>query len=397
MGTDGFRDLVVGCLIGMIWISGAAGPVLAHNGAVQENDPTTATVTDLGIETKETDDGTEYRPVVTYEYSVDGRTYRQSNVYPGSFTRWKVSEREVRATLAEYEIGQTVTVYYNPKQHSHAYLREGGMPWSWFVGVGIALFMLVTGTNRIRKGFGRRKQRNLIRETPTETARSLSMGPSEITGVARAVDDDPDPAPFTDEDCVLAKWEILEYDHDSGEENTWTQVTEGFQRSPFHVEDETGRALVRPHEDATYELDEDDWTTVYVEGDSRGPDPVQRFVDRRSGLDHSSNGDGLRGDRKYRQNLVRTGDSAYVYGTVQPRDDQTGTENVDNLVIEKVGDDDPRAEPMFVIADRSEDDLAHSRRFALWRLPVGIALVLGGVGLLLGILGHKIGVSLPVV
>jgi len=396
MDTDGLGGLLMLLVVGTVWLSLGAVPVLEHNGAVQENEPTTATVTDLRIEWQESDDGKRYRPVITYNYTVDGQTYQNSNVYPGSLKRWKGDKEEAQAVLDEYEVGQSVTVYYNPQQHSHAYLREGGMPGLWFMGAIFSVLMLLVGTNDIFKGFLRRKQRTLIEDTPTETARSLSMGPSEVEGVARSAAAR-EQAPFTTYSCVIAKWEILEYDEDSGSDGDWTHVGEGLQLSPFLVEDETGKALVRPHEDATYELDEDDWTELFVAGQSHGSDSIQAFVEDHPDIDHSANGDGKHGNRKYRQNIISPGDDVYVFGTVQPRDGEGGTDNTDNLVIEKVDDDDPRAEPMFMIAEHSAEQLVHSRRFALWRLPIGILLVVGSLGLLLGMFGHLIGVSLPVV
>lgn len=398
MADDGLGGRVMLVVVWLVWTVALGGPVFMHNGAIQENQPTTATVTNLDIGAHKTDDGTEYRPVVTYNYTVDGKQYQQDNVFPGSRTRWLNDEDDARAVLEEYEVGQTVTVHYNPQQHGHAYLREGSLVpllLPALMGALISLIVLLTGLSDIGMAFIRRRQRTLIEDTPTETARSLSMGPSEIEGTAWPVGDR-DSAPFTHDRSALAKWEILEYDDDAGDDGGWTQVAEGLQTTPFHVKDETGKVLVRPHEDATYEI-EDDWTTTRVGSDSPGPTPVREFIERHDEVGQSATGDGQHGDRKYRQNLVEPGDDVYVFGTVQPRDDGTGTDNTDSLVIETVGDDDPRAEPMFMIADQSGEELVQARQHAIWRFPLGVLLVVCGLGSLLGMFGHVIGVSLPVV
>jgi hypothetical protein len=398
MADDGISGRLLLLGFWLVWTILLGGPVFMHNGAIQENQPTAATVVGLDIGTQQTDDGTEYRPVVTYNYTVDGKQYQQDNVFPGSDTRWLDDEDDARAVLENYEVGQNVTVHYNPQRHGHAYLREGS-PLSLgilsLVGAAISLVVLLTGLTDIGLGFIRHRQRTLIEDTPTETARSLSMGPSEVEGTAWPVGDR-DGAPFTHDRSVLAKWEILEYDEESGDDGGWTQVAEGRQTTPFHLKDDTGKVLVRPHEDATYEI-EYDWTTTRVGSDSSGPTPVREFIERHDDIGQPASGDGKHGDRKYRQTLVEPGDDVYVFGTVQPREDGTGTDNTDNLVIENVGDDDSRAEPMFMIANRSGEDLAHARRHALWRVPVGVILVVCGLGSLLGMFGHLIGVSLPVV
>jgi hypothetical protein len=296
----------------------------------------------------------------------------------------------------DYSSGQEIAVHYNPRDNAHAYIRDDGLPGGWILGAGYAVLAVGAGLWLVYVGFKRREQRALMNDTPTEQVESLSMGPSELKGTAVIEERNAETAPFTDDPCVVAAWEVEEYDDsdDDDDPGGWQTVETGRRTTPFYVDDGTGTALVRPHEDATYELAEEDWTTVEVDSSRDGPAPVRRFVES-NGIGYPSGGSGRDGDRRYKQNLIEPDEDVYVFGTVQPRDDTTGTSNADNLVIKKVGEDDPRMEPMFMIADEPEQELVSDRRWALWRLPVGVIFAVLGVGLLLGILGPMVGITLP--
>ena len=89
---------------------GAIGvaPTVSHHTAVQENQPTGATVQSTDIDINTDDDGdTSYSPVVTYEYTVDGQTYTQDNVFPGGFQRYDGS----RSWAANVVIGLVCAVF----------------------------------------------------------------------------------------------------------------------------------------------------------------------------------------------------------------------------------------------------------------------------------------------
>jgi len=399
MDKKGVGGVAALLLVGLFAVGLGGVPSLAHNGAVQENQETTGVVVSTDIDVKTDDEGDKsYRPVITYEYTVDSEQYTQTNVFPGGFTRWRGSRSWAEGIVDDYGSGEEVRVHYNPRDHSHAYIKEGGLPSSWWIGAGYGLVAIVSGGWLVRVGFKRRKQRTLMEDTPTEQAESLSMGPSEVTGTAVTLDRDPAPAPFTDEKCVVAKWKIEEYDDDADDDDgSWETVESGLRLRPFYVDDGTGEIPVEPHQDATYDLDDEDWHTVYVDSSSRGPASVQSFVEETADLDYPEGGGGKDGDRRYKQNLIKPNESAYVFGTVQPRSDGGGgTTNVDNLLITKVDEDDPRMEPMFLISDDTERELISKRNWALWRIPVGIAFAVFGVGLLSGILGPSLGIELPV-
>jgi len=373
----------------------ASAATVDHNSSVQHNQPTEATVVETSIDHRTNDGDSEYTPVVTYEYTVDGETYRSSNVYPGQFDRWHGSQATAADVVEDYPAGSTATVHYNPEDPSEAYLHNPGWPSGWYVGLGLAVAVFAGGLYLIWQGFRRWRQRQVIANTPTEQARSLSIGPSEISGVARPVADSLT-APFSDANCVLAQYEVEEYDT-SGDNSSWETRAEGVVSVPFEVDDGTGRVLVRPHEETTYDLDPGDWEERYVDSGERGPPAVQQFVEGSDDLGFPADAGGTANDRKYRQNLVRVGEEAYVFGTVQPRDSEdvpAGADNADRLHIAKITDDSMR-EPLFLISDDSETNLVDRRRWALWRLPVGGLFLVVAFTVLLTTFAPLLGIEVP--
>lgn len=371
--------------------------VIQHNIDVQENEPVEGTVVSTDMAIREDDDDTEYNPIITYEYEIDGETYRNDNTFPGGFTRWKDSRSSAQAVIDNHPVGSQTTVYYRPGNPGKSYLTNNGWPGGWFISAGYLLVAIATGLWLIRQGFRRWRQRNLIANTPTESVQALSIGPSEIKGTAMTESGDPLPAPFTREDCVLAKYEVEEYD-DSGDNSSWKTIEDDLVYRPFHVDDGSGSVLVKPHEDAIYDLDPDDWNETYVDSSNRGPEPVQDFVKNHPDVSFPSNSSGKDNDRKYRQNLIRAGESVYVFGTVHPREEAGGYagSNEDRLVVRKVDDDTALSEPMYLISDDQENDLKNRRRFALWRAPVGGFFLTVAFFMFLGMFGPDIGLTLPV-
>jgi hypothetical protein len=50
-------------------------PVVDYHSSVQQNEPTQGTVLSTGIDERSTDDGQQYRPVITYRYTVGGAVH----------------------------------------------------------------------------------------------------------------------------------------------------------------------------------------------------------------------------------------------------------------------------------------------------------------------------------
>jgi hypothetical protein len=401
MDKKGLGGLIVVLVVSAALIGIGLLPTLSHHIAVQEHQPTTATVQGTDIEVTEDDDGDKsYTPKVTYAYTVDGETYSSANVFPGQFDRSSGNRGWAEAIVNDYSQSDEVEIQYGPRKPSKAYLRnDEGLPDTWWIGAAYIPVGILAGGHYIRVGFKRRKQRELMEDTPTEEAESLSVGPSEIKGTAVTEDREPAPAPFSADDCVVAKYEVKEYREDNDDDGggSWNTIEEGVRHTPFYVDDGTGAVLVRPDDETTYDLEPEDWSTTYVDSSDRGPEPVQRFVQQSSEIGFPSNGGGKENDRKYRQNLVEVEEDVYIFGTAQPKDDvPAGADNADRLVIEKVGEDGTLMEPMFMISDDEETDLVDRREFALWRLPVGVLFVLAGVSCAVGIFGPQNGIPLPI-
>jgi len=272
-------------IVVLIVIAGVVGggfgflPAFEHNVAVQESQPVDATIVSTDLDVREDDDGDkEYNPIVVYRYEIDGETYEQDNTYPGRFTRWTGSRSSATAVVDQYRPGDEVTVHHNPSNPGQAYLRNDGMPGSWLIGIGGAAIVFVGGLWLIWKGFKRWRQRQLIRNTPTESVQALSIGPSEIKGTADTGEYEPLKAPFSDDDCVVAKYEVKEYQEDNDDGGSWQTIDSDLLYVPFYVDDGTGSVLVKPHEDAVYDLGSGDWSETYVDSSSNGPRPVREFV-----------------------------------------------------------------------------------------------------------------------
>jgi hypothetical protein len=71
------------------------------------------------------DGGTErrYYPDVTYEYTVDGETYENSNVMPGP-GRSSSGQNRAQNIVENHPEGETVTVHYDPENPSNSFLVE---------------------------------------------------------------------------------------------------------------------------------------------------------------------------------------------------------------------------------------------------------------------------------
>ncbi len=61
-------------------------------------------------------------PYVTYVYEVNGKTYKDGHLFPGIFT--VSGQTSAEKVVARYPRGADVTVYYNPKKPSEAYLEK---------------------------------------------------------------------------------------------------------------------------------------------------------------------------------------------------------------------------------------------------------------------------------
>ena len=82
--------------------------------------PVTGTITNSGVALTTGD----YVPIVTYEYSVNGRTYQGERIASLRITyNWRGPSRRM---AARYPKGQAVTVYVDPEYPISSVLEPGG-------------------------------------------------------------------------------------------------------------------------------------------------------------------------------------------------------------------------------------------------------------------------------
>ena len=74
---------------------------------------------DLGVERY------TYRPMIHYEYTVDGIRYQNTCYSTTYLTYYK---KRVERILKEYQPGKTIPVYYNPEHPGEAVLKPGIEP-----------------------------------------------------------------------------------------------------------------------------------------------------------------------------------------------------------------------------------------------------------------------------
>ena len=250
------------------------------------------------------------------------------------------------------------------------------------VGAIAGVFLFGVGLVAVVYGLRRRRQRVAIASVETTDVLRLTPGPAEVYGTATPHEDGPLPAPFSDEACLLAEWEIEEWE-ESGNHSSWRTEGGGTVTTPFYVGDGTDRVLVRPHE-ATVELSGTRETTE-VGVDEPLPDPIRRFVDLDStpgepgGAFPPALDWGTRvGDRRYHQRLLRPGDEVYVHGTATRVGAETFGANDFEMVAR--ADDGHANAALFLVADRPESELLADRRDAAFFLAVGgLCLLVGAV------------------
>lgn len=269
--------------------------------------------------------------------------------------------------------------------------------------VGVA--MLVGGGVLMRRAFRRRRQRQLIDETATSEIASLAVGPAEVVGTAHPTERTL-PAPFSEEECLVAIWKIEEYrvytDKDGKTRSEWTTVGSGVESVPFYVDDGTARLLVRPDDDVEFDVEPRD--TVEVSAGNRPPEAIAAFLeddsrtnlvgafnDLREATNVLSGGWNWSRRRRYHQRILTPGETVYVFGTVQPRDEGRSADNPENLEIRRVPRADRDLEPLFLISNLSEAELIDARRWSLLLFPAGALVATGGLGVLLFALSLLLG------
>lgn len=115
-------------IIGLALMGFGGYMYLEHQSQVQDFEQTEATIIssdveeDRGIDT----DDVQYYPEISYEYTVDGERYQNSNVFPGEGIGKSANAQSV---VNNHPAGAEVTAYYNPDDPSESFLIKSGPPW----------------------------------------------------------------------------------------------------------------------------------------------------------------------------------------------------------------------------------------------------------------------------
>jgi len=238
----------------------------------------------------------------------------------------------------------------------------------------------------IYKGFQKWQQMRLIQDTPTEKVRSAAAGRTELSGVAEPIGEEGTiDRPFTDGRCLVATYEIEEWDEDPDDDNggSWDTLDSGVVYTPFQLDDGTGRMRVEPEADATYEISRENRTRIRVGAGRRPPPEVRAFFARQY-----DDGDGgvlggmLSGDpdargsdkRRYTQAVIPPGEELYLLGGAEPAANAGGS-NPERLVLRS---DEGSGE--FIVSDHTEEEIVSRYR---WLAP---GMMVGGLALSAGTL-----------
>lgn len=274
----------------------------------------------------------------------------------------------------------------------------------WMVSAIVASMSVAVGAVAVKHGFDRHRRSWLVDDTPTERVRSIAAGRTELKGVARPFGRTYD-QPFTDGDCLYAKWRVKELVtrvNDEGEhEQTWETIATGTVGEHVVLEDDTGSiALESPpvsfSKDAETEKKRKGRENIFkrlwrwITSNPRPEPPYAPFL-RENGVSVNTSN-----DRRYEQHVLEDGTDLYVLGQATPRDSASDLGSTDDalaneadVLAELSADDDEfrddlvmerdSASEEYLVTDRSESTLVwRNRLLMLGLLAVGVVLVTVG-------------------
>lgn len=118
MSNTSVGGIVLMLVVGLVMIGGGGYMWYEQSQRIDSYESTEGTV--LSSDVYDDHDGGDYIDI-TYEYIVDGETYRSSNVRPG-FGETSVSRSRAEEFVQNHSEGEPITVYYDPVTPSNAYL-----------------------------------------------------------------------------------------------------------------------------------------------------------------------------------------------------------------------------------------------------------------------------------
>lgn len=224
-----------------------------------------------------------------------------------------------------------------------------------------SLVVFFIGAVLLARGSKSFRRYHIARATPTTDASDVSPGEKvELYGRATVSDQGTHKAPFSDDDCLVCVYEILEK---RGKDKVADSGTAGML---FYLDDGTGKVLVDPE---AVELHMPLDTQVEVRS-KRPPDEITRgYVNVGANKARS----------EYRESYLKPGENVYVYGDAVASDEH-------GVVIRRRDKDS-----VFLIADSSEGELRKSLLSrSVFYGAVGVALMSAGLGVVFTISGVSV-------
>ncbi len=241
-----------------------------------------------------------------------------------------------------------------------------------------------------------------ISNTPTSKVRSAAVGLVELFG--KAICKDELASPISKQKCVY--WRLEAEYYQSGKHGGWRTIASLSSSSPFYLEDETGRMLIRPAGRpleidtgsgkeriepvlATIEIPADKEFQGYISGKgmfgvehTKLPQPVLDFIENSSPAIKKNFSYHQNEDVRIREYYIAEGDPLYVLGTAQPMEGASSSVGYENLFV-GMGKNDK----VFYISDSSERKITDSIKGSMpWLLLGGLAASAVGLILMLNVL-----------
>jgi hypothetical protein len=180
--------------------------------------------------------------------------------------------------------------------------------------VTVALFFF--GIWSFFRGFNRLRRKRLIENIPTSTVRGMAMGLVELCG--KAENTIPLQSPLTKTDCSLYRYLVEEY-RSSGRSGSWVTIAKGNSfYCPFWLDDGTGKVLVYA-KGAELIIPE---SFTFKTGFNRDiPLSLIGFMEANA-IQYKS----WLGSKplRFKEWVIRNGEQAYVLGTAQKSQSDTG-------------------------------------------------------------------------
>lgn len=220
-----------------------------------------------------------------------------------------------------------------------------------FESVIVLLFLFAAAVAVFFWGFKEYRKKSLVENVPTSKVQSLAQGLVELEGKAVPQEGQGLRSPLTGERCILYRYVVEEY-RDRGDDGYWKTLDEGMSDTVFYLDDGTGQVPIDP-EGCELRTGEDNVFTV--DEFKELPGPAKEFI-RDSDRLETQEDEFFPEERRFTEYYITPGEHIYVFGKAFPREGHAGsTVNQENAIINY-----DRDTPMFLISDKTEDELKES-------------------------------------